>query len=97
MDNIIVWAIIIGFYAPLHYLPPILMILFYTPAKTRKPGLIKDVLDCTVSMVAAFVLVYLVGLDNIMLPMMILLAALFMPYMRVIKVVLKSRTLEQES
>ena len=97
MDNIIVWAIIIGFYAPLHYLPPILMILFYTPAETRKPGLIKAVLDCTVSMVAAFVLVYLVGLDNIMLPMMILLAALFMPYIRVIKVVLKNRSLQQQS
>ena len=39
MDNIIVWSIIIGFYAPLHYLPPILMILFNTSEENRKSGL----------------------------------------------------------
>ncbi len=95
MDNIIVWGIIIGFYAPLHYLPPILMILFKTPQEKRKYCLTRAVIDCTASMVLAFVLVYLVGLDDLLLAMTILLIALFLPYIRVIKVALKNRTVEE--
>ena len=91
MDDIIVWSIIIGFYAPLHYLPPMLMILFNTSEETRKSNLKRAFMDCTVSLVLAFGLVYLVGLDNILLAMTILLASLFLPYIRVIKVVIKNR------
>lgn len=97
MDDIIVWSIIIGFYAPLHYLPPILMILFKTPAETRKYCLTRALVDCTFSMVLAFGLVYLVGLDNMMLAMTILLVGLFLPYIRVIKVVIKNRTTQTAS
>jgi hypothetical protein len=91
MDNTIVWIIIIGFYAPLHYLPPILLILFNTPEEDKKAGLKGAVTDCTVSMILAFALVYLVGLDNMLLAMTILLIALFLPYIRVITTVLKER------
>ena len=94
MDDVIVWVIIIGFYAPLHYFPPILMILFKTPQEERKSALTGAVIDCTVSMLGAFLLVYLIGLDNMLLAMTILLAALFLPYIRVIKVALKDKTAE---
>lgn len=91
MDNIIVWGIIIGFYAPLHYIPPILMILLKTREETRKFCLQRALVDCTISMLLAFGMVYLVGLDNMLLAMAILLAALLMPYIRVVKVVLQNR------
>ena len=90
MDNTIVWIIIIGFYAPLHYMPPILLVLFKTSEENRQAELKGALIDCTLSMALAFVLVYLVGLDNMLLAMMILLVALFLPYIRVIKAVLQA-------
>lgn len=89
MDNTIVWIIIIGFYAPLHYMPPVLLVLFKASEENRKTELKGALVDCTISMVLAFVLVYLVGLESMLLAMMILLAALFLPYIRVIKTVLR--------
>jgi len=91
MDNTIVWIIIAGFYAPLHYMPPVLLVLFKTSEDNRKSELTGALIDCTISMVLAFVLVYLVGLENMLLAMMILLVALFLPYIRVIKAVLRER------
>ena len=91
MDNTIVWIIIIAFYAPLHYMPPVLLVLFKTPEEKRKTELTGALIDCSISMVLAFVLVYLVGLENMLLAMMILLVALFLPYIRVIKAVLRER------
>lgn len=91
MDDIVIWTIIIGFYAPLHYLPPLLMTLFKTPEENRKASLIKTTLDCTISMLLAFGLVYLVGLDNMLLAMTILLIAMFLPYLRVIKLAIKNK------
>lgn len=91
MDDIVIWAIIIGFYAPLHYLPPLLMTLFKTPEEKRKASLIKTSLDCSISMLLAFGLVYLVGLDNMLLAMTILLIAMFLPYLRVIKLAIKNK------
>lgn len=91
MDDVIVWIIIIGFYAPLHFLPPILLILFNTHTDERKQALVRAVVDCSASMVLAFVLVYFIGLDNMLLAMGILLGALFLPYVRVVKVMLENR------
>lgn len=85
MDNTIIWLIIIGFYAPLHYMPPVLLVMFKTSDENRRSELKGALLDCTVSMLLAFVLVYLVGLDNMLLAMGILLVALFLPYIRVVK------------
>ncbi len=90
MDNTIIWIIIIGFYAPLHYMPPVLLVLFKTTEENRRSELKGALIDCTVSMALAFVLVYLVGLDNMLLAMGILLTALFLPYIRVIRTMLSS-------
>ena len=88
MDDTIIWIIIIGFYAPLHYLPPLLMILFKTTDENRSKMLRDTATDCTVSMVFAFGLVALIGLENMLLAMFILLFAIFLPYVRVIKVMI---------
>lgn len=91
MDNTIVWIIIIGFYAPLHFLPPLLMTLFKTGDTDRKKALQGTAIDCGISMIVAFILVYLVGLDNMLLAMLILLVAMFLPYLRVIKLMLRDK------
>ena len=91
MDDTIVWIIIIGFYAPLHYLPPILMVLFKTTEANRAKMIRDTVIDCTASMILAFGLVALVGLENMLLAMLILLLAISLPYIRVIKVMISDR------
>ena len=90
MEDTIIWIIIIGFYAPLHYLPPLLMVLFKTTDENRAKMLWNTVIDCTVSMALAFGLVAAIGLENILLAMFILLLAIFLPYIRVVKIMLKN-------
>ncbi|MGB5453090.1 MAG: hypothetical protein WBM71_00010 [Sedimenticolaceae bacterium] len=86
MDEIIVWAVIIAFYAPLHYLLPVL-ILFITgtePEKARKDLIRRALIDSTLSMVTAFVVViYFVGQEMMSAAMLILLASMFYPFIRI--------------
>ena len=91
MDDTVIWIIIIGFYAPLHYLPPLLMVLFKTTDENRSNMLRTIAMDCTISMALAFGLVALVGLENMLLAMSILFLAIFLPYLRVIKVMISNR------
>ena len=82
MDSLIVWLIIVAFYAPLHYLLPVL-ILFITGTETNevRKGLIRRALiDATLSMIAAFaVVIYLVGQGMMSLAMLILLLSMLYP------------------
>ena len=91
MDNTIVWIIIAGFYAPLHYIPPVLLVLFKTSDDMRAFCMKRSLIDSTISMAIAFALVYLVGLDNMLLAMTILLVGLLIPYLRVIRVLMRNR------
>jgi len=81
MDNLVVWTIIIAFYAPLHYLLPVL-VLFITGResdKVRKRLIRRALIDSTLSMVAAFAtVIYLVEQQLMSMAMLILL--LSMPY-----------------
>lgn len=86
MDDIVVWLIIAGFYAPLHYLLPAL-ILFITGREdeaTRR-GLIRRALfDSTLSMLLAFgIVIGLVYVGQMSLGMFILLASMFYPFVRI--------------
>jgi len=87
MDDLIVWIIIIAFYAPLHYLLPVL-ILFITgrESETVRRRLIRNALiDSTVSMLLAFVIVIaLVQQGWLSLAMLILLLSMFAPFVRII-------------
>ena len=81
MDSLIVWLIIIAFYAPLHYLLP-LMFLFITGRESeavRRRLIGRALIDSTLSLVGAIaIVIYLVGQGTISLAMLILL--LSMPY-----------------
>ena len=84
MDSIIVWIIIALFYAPLHYLLPMLIVFFRNTedSELRKQRLIATAIDCSISMVTAFaIVIYLAGQD-MFLAMVILLISMFTPYIR---------------
>ena len=86
MDDVIVWTIIIAFYAPLHYLLPIL-VLFISGNESEpvRRRLIRGaVLDATLSMVAAFALViYLAQQQHLSAAMLTLLLSMLVPFLRI--------------
>jgi hypothetical protein len=83
MDDWIAWIIIVGFYAPLHYLMPAL-VLFITGTEdeaTRRRLIRRALIDSTVSMVAAFVIVVTLVNAGLMLPAMtVLLLSMLYPF-----------------
>lgn len=86
MDDIVAWIIIIGFYAPLHYLLPVL-VLFITghEAETVRRRLIRRALiDSSVSMVGAFaVVILLVQRGSMSVAMLILLLSMAYPFVSI--------------
>ena len=88
MDSIIVWIIIIAFYAPLHFLLPVL-ILFITGNETeevRKRLIRKALMDSALSLVVAFaVAIVLVMQDLMFIAMLVLLVSMFIPFIRIFK------------
>lgn len=88
MSDITVWIIVIAFYAPLHYLLPVLF-LFITGEESgtvRKRLIRSAVIDATLSMVAAFVVaIVLVQLGWIGAAMLVLLASMFLPFARILR------------
>ncbi|MCG6965944.1 MAG: hypothetical protein LJE59_05500 [Chromatiaceae bacterium] len=86
MDDVIVWTIIIAFYAPLHYLLPVL-VLFITGSETeavRRQLIRRALIDSTLSMVAAFaVVIYLAQHDRISIAMLLLMLSIGVPFVRI--------------
>lgn len=86
MDDIVVWIIIIGFYAPLHYLLPVL-VLFITgsePEPLRRRMIKRALFDSTLSMVVAFlVVIFLVNRGWMSPAMLILLLSMLFPFFRI--------------
>lgn len=86
MDTLIVWAIIALFYAPLHYLVPMLIVFLRhadDPVQ-RRAQLIATAIDCTFSMAIAFSLVIFLLGEEMSLVMLVLLVSLFVPYVRLL-------------
>jgi len=83
MDNLIVWLIIIAFYAPLHYLLPVL-VLFITgrePEVVRQRLIRRAIIDSTLSLVGAFaVVIYLAERQMMSTAMLILLLSMLYPF-----------------
>ncbi len=79
MDNLVIWLIIIAFYAPLHYLLPVLF-LFITgreSEKVRKGLMRRGLIDSTLSMVGAFaIVIYLAEQGTMSAAMLILLISM---------------------
>ncbi len=83
MDHLVIWLIIIAFYAPLHYLLPVLF-LFITGSESEevRKGLIRRALiDSTLSMVGAFaIVIYLAEQGKMSAAMLILLLSMLYPF-----------------
>lgn len=87
MDNTIFWVIIIAFYAPLHYMLPV-VILFVTGNESehmRKALMRRALIDSTVSMLVAFVAaIVLVNMDLIIWAMLVLLLSMPIPFLNIL-------------
>ena len=85
MDTTIVWLIIALFYAPLHYLLPLLVVVMTgrEEGAARKRRLVATGIDCTLSMVIAFAVVIWLAADRLQLAMFVLLLSMAAPYLRV--------------
>jgi hypothetical protein len=85
MDATVVWLIIALFYAPLHYLLPMLVVVMTGSEEdeARKRRLIATAIDCTASMVIAFVVVIWLAADRLQVAMFVLLLSMATPYLRI--------------
>lgn len=87
MDDPVIWIIIIAFYAPLHFMLPVLF-LFIVGHETeplRKQLIRNALIDAALSMAVAFVLaMMLVNYDLIALAMVILILFMLVPFIRII-------------
>ena len=88
MDDIIIWIIIIAFYAPLHFMLPVLF-LFIVGDETeavRKQLIRGAVIDAALSMIVAFVLAIMLANNNQMvLAMVILMLFMMTPFIRILR------------
>jgi hypothetical protein len=85
LDTLITWLIIALFYAPLHFLVPMLVVFIASADAPleRKARLTATAIDCTLSMTIAFSLViWLVG-ERMVLAMSLLLVSMATPYLRI--------------
>ncbi len=85
MDATVVWLIIALFYAPLHYLLPMLVVVMTgsEEGEARRRRLIATAIDCTASMVIAFVVVIWLAADRLQVAMFVLLLSMATPYLRI--------------
>ncbi len=85
MDATIVWLIIALFYAPLHYLLPLLVVLMTgrEEGEARRQRLVATAIDCTLSMIVAFVVVIWLAGERLQTAMFVLLLSMTMPYLRI--------------
>ena len=85
MTDTIAWLIAITFYAPFHYLGP-LLVGFLTGSETppyRRRLIITILIDCTLSMLIAFVAAYWLFKSNLQLAMFILFGSMCIPYLHI--------------
>jgi uncharacterized membrane protein YesL len=88
VDDPVIWIIIIVFYAPLHFMLPVLFLFIVgdETEKVRKQMIRKALMDAALSMVAAFVLaIVLVNYDQVALAMVALVLFMLVPFMRIIR------------
>ncbi|MDH5388718.1 MAG: hypothetical protein OEY06_09730 [Gammaproteobacteria bacterium] len=88
MDEPIIWIIIIVFYAPLHFMLPVLFLFIVgDESETVRKQLIRSaIIDAAVSMVVAFSLaIILVNYSQIALAMVALILFMLTPFIRIIR------------
>ena len=88
MNDPVIWIIIIAFYAPLHFMLPVLFLFIVGhESETDRKQLIRNALvDAALSMVVAFVLaIMLVYYEQVALAMVTLILFMLVPFMRIIR------------
>ena len=83
-DQLLMWGIVALFYAPLHYLLPILTVAMgaRTPGERRR-RIVATAIDCSLSMTLAFALVFALAPRDLSLAMGALLVGMALPYVRI--------------
>ncbi len=88
MSNLVIWIIVVAFYAPLHFMLPVVF-LFITGRESEelRRQLIRSVVrDAFLSMVVAVALaVLLVQLGWILPAMLLLMLSMAMPFLRIVR------------
>lgn len=88
MNEVTIWIIVIAFYAPLHYMTPIL-VLFITGNESndvRNQLIRRALIDSTLSMILAFALaIVLVKMELMIWAMLILLISMTAPFLRILQ------------
>lgn len=88
MNEMTIWIIVIAFYAPLHYMIPIL-VLFITGNESddvRKQLIHRALIDSTLSMVLAFTIaIALVNMELMIWAMLVLLISMPTPFFRILQ------------
>jgi hypothetical protein len=88
VNDPVVWIIIIAFYAPLHFmLPMLLLFIVGHESETVRKRLIRSALiDAALSMIVAFALaIVLVRYEQIALAMVILVLFMVVPFIRIVR------------
>ena len=88
MSNLVIWIIVVAFYAPLHFMLPVVF-LFITGRESEelRRQLIRSVVrDAFLSMVVAVALaVLLVQLGWVLPAMLLLVLSMAMPFLRIVR------------
>lgn len=88
MNDPIVWIIIVVFYAPLHFMLPVLFLFIVgDEVEEVRRQLIRDALiDAALSMVIAFIVaIALVNFDHVALAMITLMLFMLVPFIRIVR------------
>jgi uncharacterized membrane protein YesL len=87
VNDPVIWIIIIAFYAPLHFMLPVLFLFIvgHESEADRKQLIRNALVDAAVSMVVAFGLaITLVYYEQVALAMVTLVLFMLVPFMRII-------------
>jgi len=88
MNDPVIWIIIIAFYAPLHFMLPVLFLFIvgHEPETDRKLMIRHALIDAALSMVIAFALaILLVYYEQVALGMVLLVLFMAAPFVRIIR------------
>lgn len=86
MSDTLVWIIALGFYAPFHYLGP-LLVSFLTGHETRfqrRQLIIKVLIDCSVTLIVGFALAIWLFKREPTLAMLVLVVSMCLPYLHIV-------------
>lgn len=88
MNDPIIWIIIVVFYAPLHFMLPVLFLFIVgNEAEVVRRKLIRHALiDAALSMIIAFIIaIVLVNFDHVALAMITLMLFMLVPFIRIVR------------